>query len=119
MVYIVLYVDDMSIGAKTLEEVKAISDKLSRKFKLKYLGKVKFMLGIQLDYDREQRSMKICQTSSINKIVEKFNQVDGKLVWNPNVQGQLLSTIEKEDEIMKFRPYLAPWLAHSCIFRME
>nr|CCA15713.1 putative polyprotein [Albugo laibachii Nc14] len=79
VVYIVLYVDDMSIGAKTLEEIKAISDKLSRKFKLKYLGKVKFMLGIQLDYDREQRSMKICQTSSINKIVEKFNQVDAKL----------------------------------------
>ena len=38
-------------------------------------------------------------------MVEKFNQVDTKLVWNPNVQGQLLSTIETEDERMKFRPY--------------
>nr|CCA23220.1 putative polyprotein [Albugo laibachii Nc14] len=105
VVYIALYVDGMLIGAKTLEEMKAISDKLSRKFKLKDLGKVKFMLGIQVDYDREQRSMEICQTSSINKMVEKFNQVDAKLVWNPNVQGQLLSTIEKEDERMKFRPF--------------
>nr|CCA18868.1 putative polyprotein [Albugo laibachii Nc14] len=70
--YIGLYVDDKLIGAKTLEEIKAISDKLSRKFKLKDLGKVKFMLGIQVDYDREQRSMKICQTSSINKMIEKF-----------------------------------------------
>ena len=58
MIYIALYVDDMLIGAKTLEEIKAISDKLSSKFKLKDLGKVKFMLGIQVDYDREQRSIK-------------------------------------------------------------
>nr|CCA18091.1 putative polyprotein [Albugo laibachii Nc14] len=95
--YIALYVEDMLIGAKTLKEIKAISDKLSRKFKLKDLQKVKSMLGIQVHYDREQRSMKICQTSSMNKTVEKFNQVYAKLVWNPNVQGQLLSTIEKED----------------------
>nr|CCA25183.1 putative polyprotein [Albugo laibachii Nc14] len=38
-------------------------------------------------------------------MVEKFNQVDVKLVWNPNVQGQYLSTIEKKDGRMKFRPY--------------
>ena len=105
MVYIALYVEDMLIGAKTLEEMKAISDKLSRKFKLKDLGKVKFTLGTQVDYEREQRSMEICQTSSINKMIEKFNQVDAKLVWNPNAQDQLLSTIEKEDERMKFRTY--------------
>nr|CCA21192.1 putative polyprotein [Albugo laibachii Nc14] len=103
--HIALYVDGMLIGAKTLEEIKAISDKLSRKFQLEDLGKVKFMLGIQVDYDREQRSMKIWQTSSINKMVEKFNQVNTKLVWNPNVQGQLLSTIEKENERMKFRRF--------------
>nr|CCA17202.1 putative polyprotein [Albugo laibachii Nc14] len=85
VVYIALYVDDMFIGAKTLEEIKAISDKLSRKFKLKDLGKAKFMLGIQVDYDQEQRSMKICQTSTINRMAEKFNQVNAKLVRNPNV----------------------------------
>nr|CCA26485.1 putative polyprotein [Albugo laibachii Nc14] len=81
VVYIALYVNDMFIGAMTLEEIKAISDKLSRKFKLKDLGKAKFMLGIQVDYDREQRLMKICQTSSMNKMVEKFNQVETKLVF--------------------------------------
>ena len=31
-------------------------------------------------------------------MVEKFNQLDAKLVWNSNFQGQLLSTIEKDDE---------------------
>ena len=43
----------MLIAAKTWEETKANSDKLSRKFKLEDLEKVKFMLGNQIDSDRE------------------------------------------------------------------
>nr|CCA17441.1 putative polyprotein [Albugo laibachii Nc14] len=96
VVYIALYVDDMLIGAKTLEEIKVISDKLYRKFKLKDLGKVKFMLKIRVDYDREQCSVKICKTSSINKMVEKFNQVDAKLVWNPNAQASFYRRSKKK-----------------------
>ena len=51
-VWIALYVDDMLIAAKTLKTIKTIQTELSKQFTLKDLGQARFILGMEVKYDR-------------------------------------------------------------------
>lgn len=103
--YIVLYVDDLLIGAPNVKIVEDIIAQLQEEFKLKTLGQVKFILGMEVDYDRSNRTMKLFQAACITRMVEKFNQVDCKPVYNPSVQGQVFVKSEIPDPRMKNRPF--------------
>nr|CCA19209.1 putative polyprotein [Albugo laibachii Nc14] len=105
IIYITLYVDDMLVGAKTTEEIEDIHTKLSNRFKIKDLGNARFVLGIEVSYEREARKLKINQESSIRRMVERFNQEIAKSVTNPCLQGQFLSKMEEGDPRMTNRPY--------------
>ena len=104
-VYVALYVDDMLVGASSLKAVEAVRLELANEFKLKNLGCVRFILGIEVDYDRVTRKLKISQSACITRMVDKFNQNDSKPVWNPSVQGQFLSKTTQKDPKMANRPY--------------
>ena len=77
--------------------VQKVLAKISRKVNLCWAFK-----SITTESNVQWKSVKLQASIKWSK---SFNQVDAKLVRNPNVQGQPLSTIEKEDERMKFRPY--------------
>ena len=49
--------------------------------------------------------MKISQGACIRTMVEKFNQVNSRPVYNPNVQGLFLAKSEEKDLRMENRPY--------------
>jgi hypothetical protein len=55
-VWIALYVDDMLISAKSLTMIKTIQAELSKKFTLKDLGQARFILGMEVKYDRKTRA---------------------------------------------------------------
>nr|CCA21486.1 putative polyprotein [Albugo laibachii Nc14] len=105
IIYITIYVDDMLVGAKMTEEIEDIHTKPSNRFKMKDLGNARFVLGIEVNYEREARKLKINQESSIRRMAERFNQEKAKSVTNPCLQGQFLSKVEQEDPRMKNRPY--------------
>nr|CCA26540.1 putative polyprotein [Albugo laibachii Nc14] len=104
-VYVTLYVDDMLIGAKTIDSIKKVANELLSHFSLKILGKVRFILGIEVEYKQELQQLKISQGACIQRMVEKFNQVNAKSVFNPNVPGLLLKKSKERDLRMKKRPY--------------
>nr|CCA24281.1 putative polyprotein [Albugo laibachii Nc14] len=95
----------MLVGAKMTEEIEDIHTKLSNRFKMKDLGNARFVLGIEVSYEREARKLKINQQSSIRRMVKRFNQEKDNFVTNPCVQGQYFSKTEQEDPRMKYRPY--------------
>ena len=81
--WIALYVDDMLISAKSLRTIKTIQTELSKQFKMKELGQARFILGMEVKYNRAGRNLHIRQVASIEKMVEKFGQVDAKPVTSP------------------------------------
>ena len=50
-----LYVDDMLIGAIPFEAIKLVAADISKRFMLKVLGSVRFILGIEVEYKQSQR----------------------------------------------------------------
>ena len=52
IVHVCSYVADMIIASKTSREIQGVRTALKHSFKMKELGKVKFMLGIEIDHNR-------------------------------------------------------------------
>ena len=74
-IYVTLSVDDMLIGRTSADLIDKVADELSSHFKLKTLGNVRFILGIEVDYAQHTRKLKISQNACIDRMVIKFNQV--------------------------------------------
>uniref|UniRef100_A0AAV1U517 Polyprotein n=1 Tax=Peronospora matthiolae TaxID=2874970 RepID=A0AAV1U517_9STRA len=104
-IYAALYVDDLLIGAESTGVMEDVAAQLSSRFQLKILEGVRYVLGIEVKYLRNNRRLKISQGSCISRMVEKFNQVDAKAVSNPSVEGQAMVKMDKADTRMKNRPY--------------
>ena len=58
-IYVCLYVDDMIIAAKTSKEIQDVKAALKNSFKMKELGEVKFILGMEIDHDRNSKTLMI------------------------------------------------------------
>ena len=102
MIYVTLYVADMLIGGVSNDSIKKVADKLSSHFKLKT---VLFILGIEVGYEIHMKQLKISQNTCIARMVEKFNQVNSKPIYNPIVEGQNMVKCEEKDPKMENRPY--------------
>ncbi|KAG6943657.1 hypothetical protein JG688_00017499, partial [Phytophthora aleatoria] len=90
-VYLCLYVDDMTIVAKTCDEIREVKEALKIAFKMKELGDAKLILAMVIDYDRTAGTLMIKQTRYIDDVVERFNQRDAKPVENPCTSNMKLS----------------------------
>nr|CCA19307.1 putative polyprotein [Albugo laibachii Nc14] len=87
------------------KEIDPVIKELSNRFDLKRLGKVRFILGIEVDYDTQSKKMKLSQQSSITRMVQRFIQGNAKSTYNPCVQGQFSAKIEDTSTKMKNRPH--------------
>ena len=109
-VYVCLYVDDMIIAAKTIREIQKVRTSLKASFRIKEIGKAKFILGMEIDHDRNGSTLVIRQTRYIDDVVSRFNQEDAKAVDNPCESGLKLSKIQSpttdvERAEMQSKPY--------------
>ena len=104
-VYVTVYVDDMLIGGVSETSIRKVADELSNHFQLKTLGNVRYILGLEVDYKKSKKQLKINQSACIAKLVEKYNQVDPKPAYNPSVEGQNMVKCEEKDPKMEHRPY--------------
>jgi hypothetical protein len=69
---IVLYVDDLLIGAESQRGISTISEALASKFKMRMLGEPKVFLGMQIKYDRKKKLMSMSQQQYIDELVDRF-----------------------------------------------
>ncbi|GMF20880.1 unnamed protein product [Phytophthora fragariaefolia] len=116
-----LYVDDMIIAAQTTKEIDEVKMALKSAFKMKELGEVKFILGMEVEHDHTVGALMIKQSRYIDDVTSQFNQLEAKLapterrwyskaVVNPCESGMKLtkkqsSTTNAEREDMKTKPY--------------
>src|SRR5258706_12463943 len=83
---------------------------LSKYFKVKDLGEVKFLLGIEVIHDRESGSIKLSQQAYINQLLNQFNLLGAKPASTPLSSGIHLTqddcpTNEEETRDMVNVPY--------------
>lgn len=115
--YLLIYVDDMLIAAKTMEEINDVTDELMKHFDLEDLGDVKFYLGIEITKSNEGY-YQLCQSTYINNIARDFGLGDAKCSNVPmNVNYGKSTTIEDDAELKNNTDYqrLIGCLLYVCV----
>ena len=106
-----VFVDDITITSKSQEKIQWLKDSLAKVFKIKDLGPTSYLLGIKVDYDRENRVMRLSQTQYILDMLARFKMEDCYPVGTPMDPGSG-ATLTKyipnkaDDEMMKNVPYM-------------
>lgn len=111
-VYLALFVDDGIIASKSSKVIAEIVNTLSEAFEIT-LGDCRYFVGIQIERDREKKSMFIHQTAYAKKTIEKFGMKNSKGVSVPADPHVTLYPVESKGEERKL-PYREVVLNVPC-----
>ena len=109
-IILVLYVDDMLIASKSMEEISRLKAQLSRTFEMKDLGVAKHILGMEIHRDRKNGKLWLSQQKYAEKIIEKFGMNNVKPVNVPlashfKLSSDLSPRTNEEKKYMSRVPY--------------
>ncbi|CEG45064.1 FOG: Transposon-encoded proteins with TYA, reverse transcriptase, integrase domains in various combinations [Plasmopara halstedii] len=79
--------NDLLVGEKTEKQLQTEHNALDLHFMVKWLGDVKFMLGMEVKHDRTEGKLVIRQTQFNLGLLEQFGQ-DANSVRNPKIRRQ-------------------------------
>lgn len=82
-VIVIIYVDDLLIAASSLKNLQSVKDKLMKNFKMKDLGPISNILGINVTRKGPTGSIKLTQTKYIQSLLNRFNMIECKSVATP------------------------------------
>ncbi len=106
-----VFVDDMTIAAKSLESVQRVISDLKEHFKLCDLGPTFYLLGVEIQCDRLSRTLTLSQHQYILNILEWAGMSDCNPVTTPLDPHVKLSTsmspsTPEEWDKMRTVPYI-------------
>ncbi len=78
-----LYVDDIVLLAREAQEIRRIKAFLTDRFRMKDLGPIHTVLGMRVQRNRAQRTLRIDQTHYIQDILKEFQLEDCRTVSTP------------------------------------
>lgn len=109
-VIVPVYVDDITIVGELKSDVSWVKSELKKRFKLRDLGPVSFLLGVHVSRDRAKRMLSLCQRQAIVDMLKKFDMQDCKPVTTPLDPGTKLSLADcpqndEEAALMRSKPY--------------
>ena len=90
-VYLLLYVDDMLLISKSKAQIEELKGKLHAEFDMKDLGCAKKILGMLIEGNRKNYSLKLHQMPYLQKLVLKFGMSDSKCNTMPLASHFILS----------------------------
>ncbi|KAE8975490.1 hypothetical protein PF011_g24445 [Phytophthora fragariae] len=105
-----LYVDDMLIASRQKAVIASVKAGIAEKFRIKDMGRARFILGIEIDYNMERRTLGISQKAYTESIIKKVGQENAKPCLTPLEPGVQLTKADEpqteEDKAkMKSKPY--------------
>jgi hypothetical protein len=101
---IVIYVDDLLVGAESLEGIRGVQRLLDGKFQVRHMGQPSFFLGMNVEYDREHCSIVLSQQTYVMALRQKYQRYVGLQRSLPMVCGIVLNKEQGE-----MRPTDAPY----------
>ena len=82
---IVLYVDDLLIAGNNGDMIKKFKTDIADYFDMKDLGEIKWMLGMEVRRNLEEKTIELVQTAYIDQVLERENMINCKSVSTPMV----------------------------------
>ena len=87
---VTLVVDDMLIASNSKRHADKFVKILQQKYKLKDMGQAKYTLGIHIDYDRENNTLKLNQNLYLKNTIKKYRQGKANANKTPADKGSKL-----------------------------
>ena len=78
---IAVYVDDLVLMAKTLDETQQMKEGLSNTFKMKDMEQLRYCLGINCELT--EQGISLCQKQYLLKLLEKYRLSEANTVSTP------------------------------------
>ena len=98
MAIIAVYVDDLIVMTKTLEEMQQIKKSLASHFQMKDMGKLHYCLGIHVEQNEQKQCLWIHQKQYILNMLEKYSLSEAKIVSTP---ADINVKLKKDDGVSK------------------
>ena len=97
-VFLLLYVDDIIVAATTTALCKQYVEIIAKKYRCTILGEPRQYLNIQIEHDRESKTIYMCQEMYIDAMVKNFSHivVENASVATPMLENLKLFTTEEE-----------------------
>lgn len=95
IIIIALYVDDLLIAASRLADLSQFKQNLAAEFDMEDLGEASFILGIELQRDRNARTISITQSAYVTTLLDRHGMANCNPVVTPmekSTQVQLAIT---------------------------
>ncbi|KAL6054460.1 Cysteine-rich receptor-like protein kinase 25-like protein [Balamuthia mandrillaris] len=106
IIILALYVDDVLLAAKTTKAMEPTKKQLSKAFKMKDLGEAKYILGIEIQRDYENKRTYLSQQKFISDTLEKYGMTNAKPSVTPLVPHERLAKrLPNEPKIDSNIPY--------------
>jgi hypothetical protein len=104
------HVDDCAMTGSNQQLLDEFKERINRKYKITDLGPCRWLLGIKIDRDPENRTTSLSQHAYIDSIIARFNFEDAKPVsmpMDPNVSLSKGQSPSKLADVAKMRnvPY--------------
>ena len=71
-VYVLIYVDDMLIAAKTVEQVERVKKLVRRVFVARDLGEARYFIGYEISRNRVNKTLSLTQKKLAEDLLERF-----------------------------------------------
>ena len=122
-VILVVYVDDIIIAGSSLDRINDVKQAFNKKYKMKDLGQLEFVLGVQVDINKDKGTIRLSQRQYVLDMLASFGLHDCNPSKTPLSAGTYLSrqdcptteTGKREMEKYRYREAVGSllWLANG------
>ena len=93
------FVDDLNIiGPKGSPMISEVKKQLNIAFKMVDMGPISHYLGLKVERNRDNRTIKLSQSTYIEKVLEKFHMQNAKTTTTPMKEGSLFRNKSQASE---------------------
>jgi len=97
LIIVGVYVDDLTIASARLDTLVHLKSEMSKRYDVKDLGELHFILGLQVKRDRSARMLHLNQKQYVNTVLARFNMLDCKPAKSP-LHSKVIMSLRKEGE---------------------
>jgi len=115
-IYLLVYVDDFLLAAKSNKHLDALEAKLKAAFELRNLGEAKFFLGMEIKRDRRAHTITISQPHMIADLLSQYNMKDCKPRAVPLSTSDSLTAATTEEELLDTTQFPYSSLVGSLLY---
>jgi len=84
--------DDMVISGNTIKSINWVKGEFKKWFEISDLGEIKWLLGLEVKYNKAARTLSISQSVYVDKLVKHFGLDDANTISTPFEPGTILSS---------------------------